>query len=316
MTEQFLTVENVTKHYGSFVALDNFSCEIPTGVTGILGPNGAGKTTFIRSLLGIHPFQSGRIQFLNYELPHDLLVVKDMIGYQPEVKTLINRVTAMKYVVHMCRLAGLPREAAKQRAFDTLHYVGLEEARYRPLETYSQGMLQKVKLATALVHDPLLLVLDEPTAGCDPDSREQILTLIYDLGKNYGKNLLISTHLLPDIERAADYVVLLSLGKLVMQGTLTDVLARNTTSSKLEIRVSGSPQKFADILESQGFNIISVASDIQCIPTKDVGMNNFLPIFKLAKENNMDIRKITPYRLHLEEVFLDAVQENGGKYGG
>ena len=158
MTEQFLTVENVTKNYGSFVALDKFSCEIPTGVTGILGPNGAGKTTFIRSLLGIHPFQSGRIQFLNYELPRDLLTVKDMIGYQPEFKTLIHRVTAMKYVVHMCRLAGLPREAAKQRAFDTLHYVGLEEARYRPLETYSQGMLQKVKLAGGIK-----MVVSKPT---------------------------------------------------------------------------------------------------------------------------------------------------------
>lgn len=314
--KQFIEVENVTKRYGDFVALDDFSCSIPSGVVGILGPNGAGKTTFIRSLLGIHPFQSGRIQFLDYELPHDLFEVKDLIGYQPEVKTLINRVTAMKYVVHMCRIAGLPREAAKQRAFDTLHYVGLEEARYRPLETYSQGMLQKVKLATALVHDPLLLVLDEPTAGCDPASREQILNLIYDLGHNHGKNLLISTHLLPDIERAADYIVLLSLGKLVMQGTLTDVLARNETSAKLVIRVSGNPQKFADILESQGYMIESVAAEIQCIPKGDDGVNNLIPIFKLAKENNMDIRKITPYKLDLEEVFLDAVQENGGKYGG
>lgn len=307
LTEQFLKVENVTKAFGKFLALDSFSCEIPQGVTGLLGPNGAGKTTFIRALLGIHPIISGSIQFMDYTLPKDLLIVKDLIGYQPEVPTKINRITAMRYVVHSGRLAGLPHEAAKQRAFDTLHYVGLEEARYREMQTYSQGMLQKVKLATALVHDPVLLMLDEPTAGCDPDSREKILNLIFDLGKNYGKNILISTHLLPDIERSADYVVLLANGQLVMQGDLTEVLNRNAESYQLVIQVSKSPIKFSNILEQNGFSILEVGSEIKCIPPKNLTNNNLVPIFKLAKENNLDIRKITPYKLNLEEVFLDAV---------
>lgn len=132
----------------------------------------------------------------------------------------------MKYVSHMATMAGLSRNIAKQRAFDTLHYVGLGEARYRDMNTFSQGMMQKVKLATALVHDPVLLILDEPTAGCDPSSRLQILALISDLGNNHGKNILISTHLLPDIERTASSVVVMNLGKSVIQGDLSSILQK------------------------------------------------------------------------------------------
>ncbi|MHA2098259.1 MAG: ABC transporter ATP-binding protein [Candidatus Kariarchaeaceae archaeon] len=310
MTDTFLYVENVTKKYGDFLALDNFSCTIPSGVTGLLGPNGAGKTTFIRSLLGIHPFQSGRIQFLDYELPRDLLQVKDLIGYQPEVDTRIIKTSAIRYVMHMCRLAGLPRQAAIQRAFDTLHYVGLEDARYRDMTEFSQGMLQKVKLATALVHDPELLLLDEPTAGCDPQSREQILNLIYDLGLNYGKNIVISTHLLPDIEKNANFVVVLNKGRTVMEGSLEAVMKQKDDSVRLQVQVSGSTQKFANILEENGFSILSVDGDISCLaPPELVKTQNYSTVFKLAKTNNVDIRLLTPFRLRLEDVFIDIVDE-------
>ena len=159
-----IKANNLVKDYeiGDFIvrAVDNINIEIKEGeLIVIKGSSGAGKTTFIRALLGILPFKSGEINFLDYKLPEDLLAVKDKIGYQPEVDTKILKTSAMKYVTHMATMAGLSRNTAKQRAFDTLHYVGLGEARYRDMNNFSQGMMQKVKLATALVHDPLLLLL-------------------------------------------------------------------------------------------------------------------------------------------------------------
>jgi len=308
MRDIILRTENLKKVYGTFVALDDFECEIPEGVTGLLGPNGAGKTTFIRSLLGIHPIEHGRILFEDWELPRDIVKAKDYIGYQPELPTQINRISAMKYVAHMGRMSGLPREAAIQRGFDTLHYVGLEEARYREMQTFSQGMLQKVKLAAALVHDPLLLILDEPTAGCDPDSREAILSLIEDLGQNYGKNLLISTHLLPDIERTSNYVVVMSEGRRIMQGDISNVLARTGEQIRYDIRTSGDHAAFAEVLRKHGYHILDVTfTSISCMITSGEKLNT-QEIFRLARQNEQNIRMLTPYRLTLEDVFVEVVQ--------
>ena len=314
MSNQFMQVNGIVKRYGQFLALDQFSCEIPSGVTGLLGPNGAGKTTFIRCLLGIHPYESGEISFLGWELPRDLLMVKDHIGYQPEVATTLNKTSAMKYVTHMCRLAGLPREPAIQRAFDTLHYVGLEEARYRDMKTFSQGMLQKVKLATAIVHDPLLLILDEPTSGCDPDSRDQILKLIRELGRDYGKNILVSSHLLPDIEFCANNVVVMSEGRTIIQGDLKSILQQQEKKIQLKIVVSGDAELFASILSKNGFEVIEVTEEITCLIDNDKTNGEFLQIFKLAKENEMNVRMLSPYRQRLEDVFLAAVRDDKEVY--
>ncbi len=313
--EPILIAENIDKSFGSFLALDKFEAEIPRGVTGLLGPNGAGKTTFIRALLGIHPFDDGKIHFMDYELPRDLLIVKDRLGYQPEVDTKIRKTSAMRYVTHMASLAGLPRSAARQRSFDTLHYVGLEEARYRDMNTFSQGMMQKVKLATALVHDPLLLILDEPTAGCDPKSHKQILDLIADLGNAHGKNIVVSTHLLPDIEKTADYVVVMSNGSRVIQGDLKTILTQSDEVVTLQVRISGNHQSFANKMKDIGFDITTVSDNqINCIMRSDQELDNF-QIFKLAKENKVNIRMMTPYKQSLEDVFIDAVT-NGGNSNG
>ncbi|MFX1442768.1 MAG: ABC transporter ATP-binding protein [Promethearchaeota archaeon] len=307
--QNILAIRDLVKKYGSFLALDSFSCDIPKGVTGLLGPNGAGKTTFLRAVLGIHPFESGAIKFLDYELPKDLLAVKDKIGYQPEVDTRILKTSAMLYVTHMGTMAGLSRNTAKQRAFDTLHYVGLGEARYRDMNTFSQGMMQKVKLATALVHDPLLLLLDEPTAGCDPESHEQILDLISDLGNNHQKNILISTHLLPDIERTASYVIVMNQGKKVMQGTLKKILQKDDKIINLQVRVNGDHNKFAQLLQNNGFEVINAAEIISFNIERD-DYKKYLLIFKLARNNGMNIRMMSSYRQSLEEVFLNEIAKN------
>ena len=308
--QNILVVQELVKSYGSFLALDGFTCNIPKGVTGLLGPNGAGKTTFIRAVLGIHPFKSGSIEFFDYELPKDILAVKDKIGYQPEADTKILKVSAMKYVTHMATMAGLSRNAAKQRAFDTLHYVGLEEARYRDMNTFSQGMMQKVKLATALVHDPVLLILDEPTAGCDPDSHEQILNLISDLGSTHGKNILISTHLLHDVERTANSVVIMNLGKTVMQGDLRSILHKKDKIINLQIRVNGGDiNKFAILLQENDFEVTNVAETISCIIERE-NDKKYLSIFNIARNNGMNIRMMTAYQQSLEDLFVDEIAKN------
>ncbi len=307
--QNILVIRDLVKNYGSFLALDGFTCNIPKGVTGLLGPNGAGKTTFIRAVLGIHPFKSGEINFLDYKLPEDLLAVKDKIGYQPEVDTKILKTSAMKYVTHMATMAGLSLNTAKQRAFDTLHYVGLGEARYRDMNTLSQGMMQKVKLATALVHDPLFLLLDEPTAGCDPESHEQILDLISDLGRNHGKNILISTHLLPDVEKTASSVVVMNLGKTVIQGDLRSILHKEDKIINLQIRVNGDINKFAKLLQDNGFEVTNIAEIISLNVEREDG-KKYLSIFHLARNNGMNIRMMTSYRRSLEDVFLDEIAKN------
>lgn len=318
MSDSMLQADKIIKSYGNFRALDEFSFEIPLGkngrVTGLLGPNGAGKTTFIHSLLGIQNFQSGlitlNIEGKNYQLPDNLLKVKDFIGYMPEKETRMFRTTAMKYVTLFGQLAGLPKKDSKARAFDVLHYVGLEEARYRNMEEFSSGMLQRVKLATALVQDPEILILDEPTAGMDPPGREKMLNLISDLGHNHGKYIIMSTHLLPDVEKTSDYVVVISQGKQVMQGDLKSILERKEGVMPTRIQVSGSTKKFSKILADNGIEITNVSTtDITCLINSeddDVYMN----IFKLAKSQNLNIRQLTSQRLSLEDVFFDVIESS------
>ncbi|MFW9987437.1 MAG: ABC transporter ATP-binding protein [Candidatus Odinarchaeota archaeon] len=308
--QSILIVQELVKNFGPLRALDSFSCNISKGVTGLLGPNGAGKTTFIRTLLGILPFKGGSIQFLEYDLPKDILAVKDKIGYQPEVDTKILKTSAMKYVTHMATMAGLSLKAAKQRAFDTLHYVGLEEARYRDMNDFSQGMMQKVKLATALVHDPILLILDEPTAGCDPESHEQILNLISDLGTKHGKNILISTHLLHDVEKTANSVVIMNTGKTVIQGDLRSILHKQGKIINLQIRVSGGDNmKFAKLLQENDFQVTNVVDTIS-VNIEREDDNKYISIFKIARNNGMNIRNMSMYKQSLEDLFLDEIAKN------
>ena len=308
-----LEAENVSKRFGNFKALDGFSCKIPNGIIGLLGPNGAGKTTFIKSLLGLHPFESGKIDLFdqNYHLPGDFLKVKDLIGYMPEKETKMKHLSAFKYVEIYGKISGLPNSVVKQRTFDVLHYVGLEEARYRNMETFSTGMIQRVKLATALVHDPEIIILDEPTAGLDPPGREQMLSLIKDLGQNHGKNIIMCTHLLPDVERTADYVVVISQGKQVVQGDLQTLLAKKGESVTLRIQVSDQTKSYFKVLQNNGFEVnLETETEILCF-LKNHPENGYIEFFKLAKEIGVNIRLLTANRISLEDIFLDVVHEEG-----
>src|SRR6267143_289497 len=214
------SLDHVSIRYGKEWALAEVSAAFPAGAVGLLGPNGAGKSTMLKALLGLLKPDSGRIRVLDLDVAAHPLEVRARIGYMPESDAQIPGMNAVSFVAYCGELSGLPRADAMQRAHEVLFYVGLGEARYRNLETYSTGMKQRIKLAQALVHDPDLLFLDEPTNGMDPKGRDEMLELVRDLARNKGVNLILSSHLLPDVEYTCDHVVVMDKGAIAAAGPI------------------------------------------------------------------------------------------------
>ena len=215
--DALLVVEHLTKRYGNVVALDDVSFSITSGITGILGENGAGKSTAIKILLGLlHP-TSGSATVLGKNAL-ETISVRARVGYMPEHDCLPSQVSAAEFLTHMAEASGLPPSMARTRAADTLRHAGLFEERYRAIGGYSTGMKQRVKLCQALVHDPAFVFLDEPTAGLDPAGREEMLTLIRKTHREFGISVLFSSHLMADVERTCDRIIVLQGGRLVHSG--------------------------------------------------------------------------------------------------
>src|SRR5215813_8668512 len=216
-------LQDVTKTYGPVTALNNLSVTVPSGAIGLLGPNGSGKTTMIRTLLGLIPIDRGEGEILGMDVRRRQLDIRTAVGFAPEDECLFPRVVGVEFVAYAGELVGMPAKDALQRSHEVLDYVGLGEARYRNVESYSTGMKQRLKLAAAIVHDPKLLILDEPTNGMDPAGREEILELARDLSQNKGMSLLFSSHLLPDVESVCDHVLVLARGRLLAQGKISEL---------------------------------------------------------------------------------------------
>src|SRR5471032_2702783 len=215
-----VTLEGVTVRYGKNRALREVTSSFAAGAVGLLGPNGAGKSTMIKALLGFIVPERGRMRVLGLDVAESPLEIRARIGYMPENDAHIPGLTAVQFVAYCGELAGLPRSDAMQRAHEVLYYVGLGEARYRNVDTYSTGMKQRIKLAQALVHDPDLLFLDEPTNGMDPKGRDEMLELVRDLGHNKGVSLILSSHLLPDVEYTCDDVIVMDGGAVAAAGSI------------------------------------------------------------------------------------------------
>src|SRR5499425_2399408 len=213
-------LDGVTVIYGKNQALKNVSAQFAKGAVGLLGPNGAGKSTMIKALLGFVVPTRGRMRVLGLDVAEEPLAIRARVGYMPESDAHIPGMNAVSFVAYCGELAGLPRVDAMQRAHEVLFYVGLGEARYRNVETYSTGMKQRIKLAQALVHDPDLLFLDEPTNGMDPKGRDEMLQLVRDLAHNKGISLILSSHLLPDVEYVCDHVIVLDKGLVATAGPI------------------------------------------------------------------------------------------------
>ena len=224
---RLISTRALTKRYpGGVTALDGLSVEIGAGVVGLVGANGAGKSTFIKILLGLLPATSGEASVLDLDTASQGSRIRELVGYMPEHDCLPPDVSATEFVSHMARVSGLPAGAARERTADILRHVGLYEERYRPIGGYSTGMKQRVKLAQALVHDPRILFLDEPTNGLDPAGRDEMLALIERIGRDFGMTVIVASHLLGEIERIAGWLVAIDAGRLLRTAPLTSFTER------------------------------------------------------------------------------------------
>ncbi|MFI1868573.1 ABC transporter ATP-binding protein [Streptomyces jumonjinensis] len=234
-----IVTESLTMRYPRVTALDRLSLDIGPGVTGLVGANGAGKSTLIKILLGLSPATEGRAAVLGLDVATSGSAIREQVGYMPEHDCLPPDVSATEFVVHMARMSGLPPTAARERTADTLRHVGLYEERYRPIGGYSTGMKQRVKLAQALVHDPELVLLDEPTNGLDPVGRDEMLGLIRRIHTDFGISVLVTSHLLGELERTCDHVVVIDGGSLLRSSSTRDFTQATTT---LAIEVTDSDE--------------------------------------------------------------------------
>ena len=284
--------------YGSIVALHGVDFDLPAGRTGLVGANGAGKTTLIKILLGILKPTLGTATVLGFDAASDVLDVRSRIGYMPEGDCLPLDVNASEFVVYSAGLAGLPKNAARQRASDVLTLVGLEEERFRPLGGFSTGMKQRTKLAQAIVHDPDLVFLDEPTAGLDPEGREEMLELISRLG-GFGINVLVSSHVLGDIERTCDWVLMLDGGQVLRSGPLSHLIDADVVS----VEVVGD----ADAVTR---HLIAAGAAVEASGTRLLVSTAHDDPFRLVRDALADtgagMLSLGPKATTLEDVFLEG----------
>jgi len=306
--EFVITSNKLTKSYGSLMALDSIDLQVPKGSVGLLGPNGAGKSTLIKSLLGLLEITSGDASVLGHSLGSrdSGLDIRRRIGYMPESECLIPSMTAVGFVKYMGEISGLPPMVAMQRAHEVLHYVGIGDERYRKIKTFSTGMKQKAKLAQAIVHDPELVLLDEPTNGMDPTGRKEMLELIQDISINHKKNIIFSSHLLPDVEYLCDHVMIIDQGKLITQGDMKELIG---STDIMGLRIKGDESKFALILTGMGLNF-EKNGPFFTVKTKDDILNE---IYKEIRGKNIQIRHASRSKRTLEDIFIKNV---GGHRGG
>jgi ABC-2 type transport system ATP-binding protein len=307
-TAPVVALDNVSVLYGRNAALRGVTTAFTSGAVGLLGPNGAGKSTMIKALLGFVTPTSGQMRVLGLDVARSPLEIRARVGYMPESDAHIPGMNAVAFVAYCGELAGLPRVDATQRAHEVLFYVGLGEARYRNVETYSTGMKQRIKLAQALVHDPDLLFLDEPTNGMDPKGRDEMLELVRDLAQNKGMHLILSSHLLPDVEYTCDSVVVMDKGAIAAAGPI-DAL-KQPRGRVYELRVKTRDGDIAAFLER-----LKVAG-LDCHATDEDVMRVFVPgdggartLFAIASTDGVQVRHLRPSVPTLEDVFAHAVGE-------
>jgi ABC-2 type transport system ATP-binding protein len=305
-TDAVVEFHDLTVSYGPILALNGVSGAFRPGATGLLGPNGAGKTTLLKTLLGFLKPDRGRIDAFGLDPAVTPLEVRRRIGYMPEVDCHLPGMTAAAYVAFAGELSGMPRDEAVSRAHEVLYYVGLDEARYRTVDTYSTGMKQRVKLAQALVHDPDLLLLDEPTNGLDPDGREEMLTLIADVARRRQMSLILCSHLLRDVERVCERVIVFNQGEVAARGTIAELTGARR--SVYDLRVKGDPAALLTDLRDQGCEWREADDGYRLFLADGLGPD---AIFRTARACGVQVRYLRPGMESLEDVFLRALGHEG-----
>lgn len=298
-------IRNLSVQYGQFVALRQFSVSIPEGCVGLLGPNGAGKTTLIKTLLGFVDPAGGGGTVLGREIGKHDLQIRQSVGYMPEQECHIPGLSAVQYVAFAGELGGLPANEALRRAHEVLEYCGLGEVRYRNVETYSTGMKQRIKLAQALVHGPKLLLLDEPTNGLDPMGREEMLTLVRSISHEKGVNVLVCSHLLPDIERTCDDVIVLLRGQLVTQGKIADL--KRVEGRPVDVELRSVNDTFTQAAEQLGLTLLSSEHLSYRFEGPGTPDQTSSLLFRAAHRSGAQIRRLRLGERSLEDAYLEAV---------
>src|SRR4026207_1302958 len=309
-TGPVVLADPLSVRYGKNRALNDVTAVFPPGAVGLLGPNGAGKSTLLKSLLGFLVPEKGSMKVLDLDVATSPLEIRERIGYMPESDSHIPGMNAVSFVAYCGQLAGLPAGDAMPRAHEVLYYVGLGEARYRNVETYSTGMKQRIKLAQAIVHDPDLLFLDEPTNGMDPRGRDEMLELVRDLGHNKGVDLIVSSHLLPDVEYTCDHVVVMDKGTVAAQGPIAQ--PKGPAGRVFELRIKGDLPSFIEALHAAGMECTSTDEDVMRVFVPDGaarGGKDQAMVFGLAAQHGVQVRHLRPSIPTLEDVFAKALGE-------
>ena len=300
-----IELDGLSVKFGGRPILDDLCASLEGECVGLLGPNGAGKTTLLHTLLGFHPPAAGSARVLGHDIVNASKAVRADVGYMPERDSFISGMTCVRFVRLMAELSGLPPKAALERTHEALFYVGLGEARYRKLETYSLGMKQLAKLAQAIVHGPRVLFLDEPTNGLDPPARKRMLDLIRDIRKGGRASIILSSHLLRDVEECCDEVLVLKEGKIATYTNLAE--ERHTHTGFLELEIRGEEDAFVEELTRLGVECaLDGGQRLKLVlpPTVDVEH-----LYRIADEQELQIRRLLSKRDSLEEIFLKAMGE-------
>ncbi len=301
-----IETEDLVKRYPGVTALDSLTLQVEPGIIGLVGPNGAGKSTLIKLLLGLIAPSSGRAEVFGLDAARESLRIRELVGYLPEHDCLPGDISASSFVVHMARMSGIPASAARERAAETLRHVGLFEERYRPMSGYSTGMKQRVKLAQALVHDPRLLFLDEPTNGLDPQGRDEMLDLVERTGGEFGVSIIMSSHLLSEIERICERLIVIDEGRIVRAGTIADL---TDVTSFLRVEVEFGADRLAARLTERGLPGSVDAREVEVeVSPERIDQAQEL-IVETVESLGLPLIRLEQRRRRLEELFEVGAQD-------
>lgn len=296
-------LQGLSVRFGSREILQSLTGSLRGRAIGLLGPNGAGKSTLINTLLGFYKPSSGSARVFGYDIRTEIRKIRGLVGYMPENDAFISKMSAVSFVRMMAELSGLPSAAALERAHEALFYVGLSEARYRELRTYSLGMKQLAKLAQAIVHGPKLLILDEPTNGLDPSARQRMIRMIREIRDGNKLRIVLCSHLLRDVEDTCDEVLILKQGRIAHYSNLEE--ERRANKRFLELETYGSNGDFTAAVEKLGCECAVTANRMKMILADGIEVRD---IYRLAAEREVRIRRLNFRRDTLEDIFLKAME--------
>lgn len=303
MSSPVIETVNLCKQYGPQKALDAVSVSISPGAIGLLGPNGAGKSTFMKCLLQLHPITSGSARLLGREVGSEGREIRKRVGYTPEQDCHIPGMVGCEYVTYCARLCGLPFQVARQRAHEMLDFVGMGQERYRKIDTYSTGMKQRLKLAQAIVHDPEIVFLDEPTNGLDPKGQIQILELVQSLWRDHGICVVLSSHLLHDVDRICEQIIIIARGRVLVHDTLENLKSRRRGAA--EVVVANRQSDLMEACRRQNWPSELLPNGHVKIEHRAEDLN---PLIKMMHEIRLAPLEIIPSPNALEEMFVHALE--------